>query len=175
MIRVTQGIQIQRNNNIYRYQEYKLMRISTRQLSSIIKEAIQSPIDLDSMSDKDLQDLNNKVEQMLKQRAAQAKRNSFTSLQQAASYLEDVAIGDALYDDAKVAGAGDFIVKNGTTPPDETVRRQRVDAVLDLVGHMSQIADEMNNGAELSDDDEKVQRSNYTKLQKLMANIGIKI
>jgi len=57
------------------------MRISTRQLSSIIKEAIQSPIDLDSMSDKDLQNLLNKVEQILKQREETAKRNSFASVE----------------------------------------------------------------------------------------------
>lgn len=154
------------------------MRISTRQLSSIIKEAIQSPIDLDSMSDKDLQNLLSKVEQILKQREETAKRNSFASVEKAASYLEDVAIGDALYDNAKVDGAGEFIIKNGTTPPSITVRKQRVDAILDLVGHMSNLAHEMNMGHsdyESFADDEKAQNRNYTKLQKLMANIGIKI
>jgi hypothetical protein len=127
------------------------------------------------MSDKDIKDLISNATQILKQREETAKRNSFASVEKAASYLEDVAVGDALYDDVKVVDAGDFIVKNVTTLPSETVRRQRVDAVLDLVGHMSRIADEMNNGDELSDDDEKVQRSNYTKLQKLMAGLGIKI
>lgn len=160
------------------------MRISTRQLSSIIKEAIQSPIDLDSMSDKDLQNLLNKVEQILKQREETAKRNSFASVEKAASYLEDVAIGDAFYDNAKVDSAGEFIIKNGTTPPSITVRKRRVDAILNLVGHMSNLAHALtgrrlrrvgHSDYESFVDDEKVQNRNYTKLQKLMADIGVKI
>ena len=94
------------------------------------------------------------------------------------NYLEDVAIGDAFYDNAKVDGAGEFIIKNGTTPPSITVRKRRVDAILDLVGHMSNLAHEMNMGHsdyESFVDDEKVQNRNYTKLQKLMADIGVKI
>lgn len=153
------------------------MKISTRQLSSIIQEAIQSPIDLDSMSDKDLQDLNNKVEQMLKQRAAQAKRNSFTSLQQAATYLQDVAIGDLEYDDDKVDGALEFIVQKSDTPPGISMRKRRVEKLSALVGDMSNLAYEMNMGHgdyESFDDNEKAQNHNIKKLEQIMTSLGVK-
>lgn len=153
------------------------MKISTRQLSSIIQEAIQSPIDLDSMSDKDLQDLNNKVEQMLKQREAQAKRNSFTSLQQAATYLQDVAIGDLIYDDDKVDAALEFIAQKSDTPPGISVRKRRVEKLSDLIRTMSNLAYEMNMGHsdyESFDDDEKEQNHNIKKLEQIMTSLGVK-
>jgi hypothetical protein len=153
------------------------MKISTRQLSSIIQEAIESPVDLDSMSDKDIEDLINKAKQKLQQRAAQAKRNSFTSVQQAALYLQNVAIGDLIYDDDKVDGALEFITQKSDTPPGISVRKRRVEKLSALVGDMSNLAYEMNMGHsdyESFDDDEREQNRNIKKLEQIMTSLGVK-
>lgn len=87
------------------------MRISTKRLASIIKEAVSSELDIKSMSDADIMSLKSRFDLELKDRQRAARRSNFTSLQKAAEYLQDVALGFEIYDEDKVQDAEEFMSK----------------------------------------------------------------
>lgn len=150
------------------------MRISTKRLASIIKEAVSSELDIKSMSDADIMSLKSRFDLELKDRQRAARRSNFTSLQKAAEYLQDVALGFEIYDEDKVQDAEEFMSKNSLVSSD--IAAEQLVLIDRLVGSMSNVAADIEARGDdyESDQLQQEQNKNNKKLEALMTKLAFK-
>lgn len=146
----------------------KFMKISPRQLTTLIKEAAFQTR-FDDMTDEELNDLIRNAQNALKDRAKAAKRANVGDITQMKETIMNVAIGDEEYDDDVMEAIFDFFIKKN---PKASKLVKRID---DLSGTMSNAAYELQT---MNDEDpeyghiERQQEKDILKLEKMLAKFA---
>jgi hypothetical protein len=151
------------------------MRISTKHLASIIKEAVSSELDIKSMSDADITSLISRLNLELKDREHTAKRTSFVSIQQAAEYLQDAALSDVAYDSDKVQSAAEFIIQKSGTISGSAAKKRRVDTIINLINKTNNLATDIDDSVDSRSrvKNQQRQQRNIATLYKLLIDAGV--